>query len=87
MVGSCIFKERWLWDESFRSWLEQHPRDNYKAVCKLCNNKDFSNEKMVVSTLVLHVNGKYHKSIIKDTNPLSSLYFNVKMNLNRLLSL
>ena len=48
---------------------------------------DFSNEKMVVSTLVLHVNGKYHKSIVKDTNPLSSLYFNVKMNLNRLLSL
>ena len=30
---------------------------------------------MGVSALVFYMNGKHHKSIVKDTNPLQSLFF------------
>ena len=75
-----MFKERWLSDDRFKSWLTEHPKDKHKAICKLktCNNKDFSIEKMGVSALVSHMNGKNHSSIVKSTNPLQSLFFKPK---------
>lgn len=75
MVGSCSFQERWLLDERFKNWLKKHPRDKNRAVCRLCNNKDFSIEKMGVSALVSHMNGKNHKSAVKDISPLQTLFF------------
>ena len=79
MVGSCTFKERWLSDDRFKSWLkDKHPKDKHKAICKLCNNKDFSIEKEGVSALVSHMNDKNHSSIVKSTNPLQSLLFKPK---------
>ena len=70
MVGSCMFQERLLTDERFKDWLKRHPNDKYKAVCKLCNNKDFSVLKMGVSALTSHVNGKNHQSARKVISPL-----------------
>ena len=78
MVGSCTFKERWLSDDRFKSWLKEHPKDKHKAICKLGNNKDFSIKKMGVSALVSHMNGKNHSSIVKSTNPIQSLFFKPK---------
>ena len=78
MVGSCTFKERWLSDDRFKSWLKEHPKDKHKAMCKLCNNKDVSIEKMRISALVSHMNGKNHSSIVKSTTPLQSLFFKLK---------
>ena len=75
MVGFCTFKERWLSDDRFKSLLNEHPKDKHKAIWKLCNNKDLSIEKMGVSALVSHMNGKNHSSIVKSTNPLQSLFF------------
>ena len=75
MVGSCTFKERWLSDDIFKSWLKEHPEDKHKAICKLCDNKDFSIEKMGISALVSHMNGKNHSSIVKSTNPPSIIVF------------
>ena len=73
-----MFKERWLSDDRFKSWLKEHPKDKHKAIYKLCNNKDFSIEKMGVSALVSHMNGKNHSSIVKSTNHLQSLFFKPK---------
>ena len=61
MVGSCTFPERWLDDDRFKYWLKKHPGDKYKAVRKLCNNKDFSILKMGVSVIISHMNGKNHQ--------------------------
>ena len=63
MVGSCTFQERWLDGERFKHWLKKHPSDKHKAVCKLCNNKDFSILKMGVSAIISHVNGKNHQRV------------------------
>ena len=78
MVGSCTFKERRLSDDRFKSWLKEHSKDKHKAICKLCHNKDFSIEKMGVSALVSHMNGKNHSSIVKSTNLIQSLFFKPK---------
>ena len=40
-MGCSTFKERWLSDVRFKSWLKEHPKDKHKAICKLSNNKDF----------------------------------------------
>ena len=76
--GSCTFQDRWLTDERFKSWLKRHPNNKFKAVCQVCRNKDFSVEKMGVSALVSHMNGKMHKSFMKDVNPLQTLFFKKK---------
>ena len=52
MVGFCTFQERWLDDERFKYWLMKHPSDKHKAICKLCNNEDFSILKMGVSAIM-----------------------------------
>ena len=78
MVGSCAFKEGWLSNDRFKSSLKEHPKDKHKAICKLCNNKRFSIEKMGVSALVSHMNGKKYSSIVKSTKPLQSLFFKPK---------
>ena len=78
MVGSCAFQERWLDDERFKYWLKKHPSDKHKAVCKLCNNKNFSILKMGVSAIIYHMNGKNHQRVKNVTSPLQSLYFKPK---------
>ena len=81
MVGSCTFTERWQSDD------REHPKDKHKAICKLCNKKDFSIEKMGVSALVSHMNGKNHSSIVKSTNPFNHCFSSLSPNLNPILNL
>ena len=78
MFGSCAFQERWLDDERFKYWLKKHPSDKHKAVCKLCNSKDFSILKMGVSAIISHMNGKNHQRAKNVASPLHSLYFKPK---------
>ena len=78
MVGPCTFQERWLDDVRFKYWLKKHPSDKHKAVCKLCNSKNFSVLKVVVSAIISHMNGKNHKRAKNVTSPLQSLYFKPK---------
>ena len=87
MVDPCMFKERWLSNDRFKSWLKEHPKDKHKAISKLCNNKDFSIEKMGVSTLVSHMNGKNHSSIVKRTNPLYHCFSTQNPNPSSILNL
>ena len=75
MIGSCTFQERWLDDERFKYlayW--KHPSDKHKAVCKLCNNKDFSMLKIGVSTIISHINGKNHQRAKNVTSPFMTYY-------------
>ena len=58
-----------------KSWFQQHRKDNYKAVCKLCNDKDFSIGKMDVLALVWHMNDKHQKSIMKDKKSITVFVF------------
>ena len=78
MVGSYTFQGRWLDNERFKYWLKKHPSDKHKAVCKLCNIKDFSILKMGVSVIISHMNGKNHQRAKNNTSPLQSLYFKPK---------
>ena len=87
MVDSCTFKERWLSNDRFKSWLKEHPKDKHRAISKLCNNKDFSIEKMGVSTLVSHMNGKNHSSIVKSANPLHHCFSSLTSNPSSILNL
>ena len=78
MVGFCTFQEIWLDNETFKYWLMKHLSDKHKAVCKLCNNEDFSILKMGVSAIMSHMNGKNHQRVKHVTSPLQSLYFKPK---------
>ena len=78
MVGSCTFQERLLDNERFKYWLKKHPSEKHKAVCKLCNNKDFSVLKMGVSAIIFCMNGKNHQRAKNVTSPLQSLYLKPK---------
>ena len=70
MVGSYIFQERWLDDERFKYWLKKYPSDKHKAVCKLCNNEDFSILKMGVAAIISNMNGKNYERAKNVMSPL-----------------
>ena len=78
MVGSCIFQERRLDDERFKYWLKKYPSDKHKAVCKLCNNEDFSVLKIGVAAIISNMNGKNYERAKNVMSPLQSLYFKPK---------
>ena len=69
MIGSWNIKW-WFSDDIFKIWLIHYPRDKYKAACKLRNNGS-------ISALASQMNGKHHKSMVGDTDPLQSLFFKV----------
>ena len=64
----------WLEDNRFKSWLKPGKLPS-QAICTLCNNALISVEKMSVSALSSHPQGKNHTKKEKQQSQLSCLFF------------
>ena len=61
------FQDRWLQNETFKTWLQRKPGDSYKVRCKVCA-KDISIELHGITVLFCHADGNKHKERLpKDT--------------------
>ena len=72
--GKTNFQMSWLQDNFFKSWLKPEKLPS-QAICTLCNNALISVDKMGVSALSSHAQGKKHKEKEKQQSPLSCLFF------------
>ena len=68
------FQMSWLEDNRFKSWLKPGKLPS-QAIWTLCNNALISVDKMGVSALSSHAQGKKHKEKEKQQSPLSCLFF------------
>ena len=73
-LGKTNFQMSGLEDNRFKSWLKPGKLPS-QAICTLCNNALISVEKMGVSALSSHAQGKKHKEKEKQQSPLSCLFF------------
>ena len=58
--GKTNFQMSWLEDNRFKSWLEPGKLPS-QAICTLCNNALIIVEKMGVSAISSHAQGKKHR--------------------------
>ncbi|XP_046972275.1 zinc finger protein 862 [Vanessa cardui] len=63
------FREEWLLKSEFRDWLRKDKKDEYIAICNMCNNKRLSAE---ISVLVRHKETVSHISNAKKFSCSSS---------------
>ena len=66
------FNERWLLDDTFRTWLKPMPQDKFSAYCIICKTS-FSLSNMGKQALKSHMGGKKHASSVKFSQFSSSL--------------
>ena len=71
--GKTNFQMSWLEDNHFKNWLRPGKLPS-QAICTFCNNALISVEKIGVSALSSHAQGKNTKKE-KQQSPLSCLFF------------
>ena len=69
-----VFQTSWLEDERFKNWLKAGRKPS-EETCVFCLNAVISVEKIGVSALLSHSQGKKHKEREKQQSPLSRLFF------------
>ena len=64
------FQDRWLQNETFKTWLQRKPGDSYKVRCKVCA-KDISIELHGITVLFSHADGNKPKESLPKDTPIS----------------
>ena len=67
-MGKCVFNDRWLEDDDYKSWLEREKSDKHKGYCRVFK-KTVELGKMGEGTLVSHMKGKKHRELLKASKP------------------
>ena len=73
-MGNCHFKDSWVNDKRFKTWIKRHSKLTTMAICKICDNTEINIVSMGVSALLCHMDGKKHKGR-ENNNSLSAHFF------------
>ncbi|CAG5035893.1 unnamed protein product [Parnassius apollo] len=55
------FRDEWLKDNSFKTWLKRDPKDPYRAVCVMCDAK------LIADRVVIKIHGEGAKHVKRTT--------------------